>query len=93
MAENEKEGLEVYKNISAVADRYLNISIDYLGFIPFDENVPAAVRHQRPVIEMFPDSRASRGFLDLAKTIDEFPLAGPKENIQFFLPGGVGVGE
>lgn len=93
MAKSEREGLEVYRNISLVADRYLNISIDYLGFIPFDENVPVAVKKQKPVVELFPESRVSKGFLKLASTIDELPLSEPKDNIQFFLPKGVGVGE
>ena len=80
------EAKDVFEKISRVADRFLDsLSIDYLGFIPYDEKLPSAVKHQRPVLEIYPKASSSRGFVTLAKNISERPLR-PKDqgSIQFF---------
>ncbi len=84
---NAREGLEVYRNISMVAERYLHISLDYLGYIPFDDNVPRAVKEQKALMELFPDSRANKKFIAVARILDEMPYAETKDNLQFFWGG------
>lgn len=85
LAKTPLEAKEVYKRLSSVADRFLNISIDYLGDIPFDDHLPLAVCQQKAAFELFPNSRASKAFLNLARQISELPMpAFPKGNIQFF---------
>lgn len=81
---NGNEGLEVYRNINLVAERYLNVSIDYIGFIPLDKNLPRAVRKQKTLVELFPDSRANKCFVKLARFVNELPPPVLKDNIQFF---------
>lgn len=67
-ARSEKEAKEVYRHLSAVADKFLTyISIDYVGFILADENIPRAVRQQRAFLEIYPKSRASLCITDIAK--------------------------
>jgi flagellar biosynthesis protein FlhG len=86
LAADAAEAKGVFEKISKVADRFLeSLSIDYLGFIPYDEKLPFAVRHQRPVLEICPKASSSQGFVELAKTISERPLR-PKDqgSIQFF---------
>lgn len=78
-----KEGLEVYNNLCMVADRYLDISIDYLGSIPYDENLPRAVREQKAITEIYPNSKASEAFFDLARAILESEPERTKGSIQF----------
>jgi flagellar biosynthesis protein FlhG len=83
---NGDEAREVFKKISKVTERFLeSLSIDYLGFIPFDEKLPLAVRHQRPVLEIYPKAPSSKSFAELAKIISERPVQN-KENgtVQFF---------
>ena len=46
---NANEGLDSFRKLTAVADEFLNISIDYMGYLPEDAAVQAAVRKQRPV--------------------------------------------
>ncbi len=86
-AKDNKEGLEVYKNVSIVADKFLNISIDYMGFIPYDENLRKAVRKQKPVTELFPMSKSSKSFAEMAKVIDSLPSPETRDNLQFFMKG------
>jgi flagellar biosynthesis protein FlhG len=66
---DEAEGLEVYRHLSMVTERFLNLSIRYLGFIPADVQVQKAVKRQRAVAELFPTCSASRSFLNLAEKI------------------------
>lgn len=86
-AKDNKEGLNVYRNVSMVADKFLNISIDYLGYIPYDENIRKAVRAQKPVIELFPTSKASVSFKKIAEVIDAFPPAKEQDNLQLLMKG------
>jgi flagellar biosynthesis protein FlhG len=84
---DDHEAREVYEKISKVADRFLgSLSIDYLGFIPYDQKLPSAVKHQRPVLEIYPKAASSKGFTELAKSLSEKPFKhGDHGGIQFFL--------
>ncbi len=84
-ARSKEEGLEVYRNITVVSDKYLNVSLDYLGHIPFDENLPKAVRQQKAVLELFPKSTASKSFMTLAEVVRDFPPSEFNDNLQFFI--------
>src|SRR4030066_769352 len=85
-AQNSQEAKEVFKKISMVADRFLgNLAIDYLGFIPFDEKLPLAVKHQRPVLEIYPQAPSSRSFVEVARILAEKPLPEASTgNVRFF---------
>ncbi len=83
LVSGEEEAKGVFKKISKVADHFLNsLSLDYLGFIPFDEKLPLAVRHQRPVLEIYPQAVSSRCFEALAREI----LDRPSKSV---VPGGI----
>lgn len=85
MARHPQDGREVYRKIGLVADRFLNISIDYVGHIPDDDYVPMAVRQQRAVVEAFPHAPSSREFLRLAGQVAGWKTPdGPKGTVQFF---------
>jgi flagellar biosynthesis protein FlhG len=43
---NEKEGLEVYRNLTTVADRFLDVRLGYLGHIERSDQVRSAVLRQ-----------------------------------------------
>lgn len=83
---NRKEGLDVYRKVIALASAIrLDISVDYLGCVLFDENVQRSVSRQRTVMEAFPDSKASRCYKELARAVLELPYpAMMKGGMQFF---------
>jgi flagellar biosynthesis protein FlhG len=83
---NEQEAKEVFRKISLVADRFLaSVSLDYLGFIPRDEHVLKAVRKQKAVLELFPQSPAGKSFMVLSQRLLDRPFRNRNEgNIQFF---------
>lgn len=79
------EAMGVYKKISLAAERFLGISVDYLGFVLTDTNVPKAVVRQKAVLDLFPESKASRCFCEIAETLDAFPAEDTlKGGMQFF---------
>ena len=67
-------------------DRFLgSTSLDYLGFIPFDEKLPLAVKRQRPVLEIYPQALSSRSFMEMAKILMGKPMPpSAYGQIQFF---------
>jgi flagellar biosynthesis protein FlhG len=71
MAANVKEAREVFRQLSLVADRFLNISIEYIGYVLFDEKITKGVRIQKIMSEIYPDAKASMCFNSLAKKICE----------------------
>lgn len=85
MAGTLREGREVYRRLCLVADRFLNVSIDYVGAIPEDDYVPMAVCHQRAVVDLYPQAPASQEFRRLAETVNRWSVPdGPKGTMQFF---------
>lgn len=81
---NQDEALGVFKNLSSATEKFLNISLDYLGYIPYDDSVRKAVRAQKAFIDIFPESSASRQIEVIAGKIME-PSARVKGTLQFFI--------
>ncbi len=67
-----EEGKEAFRKFSLVTDRFLTISLDYLGCIPSDEYVPMAVAQQQAVCEVYPRSPAGRSFTSLVRTMNNW---------------------
>lgn len=80
------EAKKVYRQLTTVADRFLDsISLDYLGFILKDDAVPRAICQQKALLQIYPDSNASKGFVTLAQTILSQQIDNaPQGNIVFF---------
>ncbi len=53
-AQTQQEGLVAFAKLTDVSNEFLNISIDYLGALPEDPSVLAAVRSQKPVTKSAP---------------------------------------
>ncbi len=81
----EDDALDVYRKLTMVSNRYLDISIDYLGSIPEDRQMIQCIRKQKVISEMLPQSKISLAFEQLASRICSEPTQTvPKGNIQFF---------
>lgn len=64
--ESEQQGREVYQTLFRAAEHFLDIRPGWLGFISKDRNLPRAVSRQKPILELQPDSPASRDIRSLA---------------------------
>lgn len=82
---SEEEALDVYRKLTMVSNRYLDISIDYLGSIPEDRQMIESIRKQQVIVERYPSSDISCAFTKLAARISsEKAPTEPKGNLQFF---------
>ncbi|MBT8328137.1 MAG: MinD/ParA family protein [Desulfofustis sp.] len=82
---HEDEALDVYRKLSIVSNRYLDISIDYLGSIPTDQQMTEAIRKQQAIVELFPNSSSAASFNALAERLAIMVTRRyPKGSVQFF---------
>ena len=84
---DEREAMEVYNRLSTATERFLSISIDYMGYVPHDESVLKSVRQQRAFMDRYPNSEASRSLTAITKKIDDDDCHQVKGSLQFFLGG------
>jgi flagellar biosynthesis protein FlhG len=66
---NHQEAQEVFRHLKLVADRFLNISIQYMGHVLSDKNLPNSVRRQSIVSEIYPDAPSTKCFAELAQKV------------------------
>lgn len=85
MIQSDEEALDVYRKLTMVSNRYLDISIEFLGSIPADRQMIDAIRKQRVIVDLYPASRITTAFTLLAGTLcsEQIPCE-PKGGIQFF---------
>jgi flagellar biosynthesis protein FlhG len=87
------EGLDVFEKLTMVSGRYLDISLDYLGCIPFDRKMHDSVRKQQVMVDLFPDHKVAKAFVALAENLIEAPVNNQAQGtLQFFWKQFLGVG-
>ncbi len=68
-ATGEAQARDVFRRLSTVTAQFLSARLNYLGFIPRDENIHRAVMMQRPLVQVFPHSPASRAVAKICTTL------------------------
>lgn len=80
-----KDAEAVYHRLLRVIGRYLNVRLEYLGYVLRDEKLVQAVKEQCAVLERYPTSSASLCFSSLGERLLEMaPSFEPKGSLQFF---------
>jgi flagellar biosynthesis protein FlhG len=74
MIRNEKEGQQLFNKLVTVADRFLDVTLELVCVIPFDENIRRSVRKQQVIVEAYPNSPASIAFNGFASKINHWPI-------------------
>lgn len=74
MTSNAYEGRNLFGKLSKVTQRFLDVSLSYMGAIPQDEYLRKAVKRQQAVVEAFPRSRSAIAFGKLAKKAVGWPI-------------------
>ena len=64
-----EKGEQVYRRMLGLAERFLNIGLDYLGAIPRDPAVARSVMRGEPVVRAYPRSPAALALLEIADTL------------------------
>jgi flagellar biosynthesis protein FlhG len=78
-AVSDGEAEDVFRQLNMVAERFLDVNIDYYGGIMLDENLRKGVRQQKVVSELAPLTKASCGFAALARKIAKQEFHGNKK--------------
>lgn len=80
------EGAKLFKKLSRVTDYYLDVTLSFMGAVPYDEYLVKAVKKQQAVMQSFPQSPSSMAFRKLAKVVAKWPV--PKTasgHLEFFV--------
>jgi len=86
MVQSIQQGQQLFTKLTKVTDRYLDISLDYVGAVPFDDCLRKSVQKQKPVVEVFPQSKATLAIKKLAHQIDNWPIKNcPGGYLEFFV--------
>ncbi len=62
-AKNEQEALQVYDKITTVANRFLGVSVDFVGWLPYEKRLNDALSKQKAFVDLYPKSKLSDGCL------------------------------
>ncbi|HON85649.1 MAG TPA: MinD/ParA family protein [Syntrophorhabdaceae bacterium] len=65
MVRDEAEALNVYRKLLSVSDQFLNVYLDFMGYIPMDANIRQATKRQKLWVEHFPDTQATKALLKI----------------------------
>jgi flagellar biosynthesis protein FlhG len=66
---SEAEALRVFQHLTGVTDRFLNVTVDFFGFVLWDDLWTHSIRQRKPILSAFPGSQSAKRFLELADTI------------------------
>lgn len=92
MVRNDHEGQALFNKLVKVTERFLDVSLHYLGDIPQDEVVRRSVQRQKAVVQAYPQSKAAISYRNIAKKMMLFPIpSGPRGHMEFFVERLVGV--
>lgn len=85
LAGTTQQGREVFRQLNLVAERFLDMNVDYLGSVLFDAKMTKGVKQQKLVSDLYPDTHASKCFDELARKIFTRPPTNmPKGDSNFF---------
>lgn len=67
---NQQEGQEIYDKMRTVAEKFLNIQLEYLGAVVNDTNVSKSVMQQKPLLLAYPNSAAASSIVQLVNRLE-----------------------
>ncbi|WP_108649744.1 MinD/ParA family protein [Dongshaea marina] len=86
MVRSLREGQDVFSKLTRVTDRFLDVTLELVACIPFDNNVRQSIRKQKAIIEAFPKSPASLAVRALADKACLWPVPSqPGGHLEFFI--------
>lgn len=86
MIRTPEEGQTLFYKLKNATDRFLEINLQFLGSVPYDDQVRNAIQNQKAVTEMYPNAKATLAYKQLANRIVDWPVAfTPHGHITFFL--------
>jgi len=85
-AQSVQQGRELFNKLARVSQKFLDVTLDYLGSVPYDDCLKKAVQKQKSVVEAFPRSPSALAFKQLAKKTLQWPTPTSMEgHLEFFI--------
>lgn len=86
MVDSQQQAREGFNRLDEVARRFLDVNLEYCGYVPRDPFLIKADARQQAVSELYPGAESSLAFRRLAETVDRWEMpSGPSGNIEFFM--------
>ncbi len=74
MVRSTRQGQALFQKLTRVTDRYLDVSLNFVGAIPYDDSLRKAVQQQNPVLASYPNCPASLALKNAARQINSWPI-------------------
>jgi len=86
MVSGYQEGHVLFTKLGRVTDKFLDVSLDFLGVVPYDDYLRKSIQRQKAVVEAYPRSKAALAFKSLAQQAEKWhtPTAA-RGHLEFFL--------
>jgi flagellar biosynthesis protein FlhG len=82
---SEDAARQAFGKLARAVDKFLQVEVRYVGWIPSDDIVRECVMQQQPVVLEYPSSRIAMAVAEVARTLDEERLSRRlKGGMQFF---------
>jgi flagellar biosynthesis protein FlhG len=69
MVKSESEAQAVVQKLSLVCEQFLEVALEYVGSVPFDDYLRMAVCTQKSVVDAYPHARSSTHFMQIGKRL------------------------
>lgn len=74
MTRTPDEGRNLYAKFVRVAERFLDVTLQYAGDIPWDDAVRKSAQRQKATLEAYPSSKAAIAYRKLATEVVDWPI-------------------
>lgn len=86
MVQSAQQGQNLFQKLTKVTDRYLDVTLQFAGAVPYDEYLRKAVQQQSPVVAAYPRSKSSLALKNVARQINSWPIKGQAGGyLEFFI--------
>ncbi len=86
MVASAQDGMELFRKLVRVSDRFLDVTLDYIGAVPHDDYLRKSIQRQRSVVDCYPRSKAAMAFRKIGTRIRQWPQPEtPRGCIEFFV--------
>ncbi len=93
MVESDLQGRQLFEKLCAVTDRFLEVSLGFLGSVPRDDYLRKAVQAQRAVLLEYPRAPASRALRQIAGKVAASRQVRSTGGLAFFIERLLGCTE
>ncbi len=86
MVQNEKEGQQMFNKLALVSERFLDVTLQFVGTVPYDPELRRSVKKQKAVILDMPTSPSSVAYQRIANKMLQWPIAKTASgHLEFFV--------